>query len=90
MPGSLRDERILKLIGRLLQEHRDMIVRPATATTALDMLSTVKGMVDGASFAGGTRKRRDRSASGLHTGVRERSQAMFYRDPQSPMALKAT
>jgi len=46
------DERILKLIGRLLQEHRDTIARPATATTALDVLSIVKGMVDGASFAG--------------------------------------
>jgi len=51
------DERILKLIGRLLQDHRDMIARPATATTALDMLSIVKGMVDGASFAGETRQR---------------------------------
>lgn len=51
------DERILKLISRLLQEHRDMIARPATATTALDMLSIVKGMVDGASFAGETRQR---------------------------------
>jgi hypothetical protein len=48
------DERILKLIGRLLLEHRDMISRPATATTALDVLSIVKGMVDGASFAGET------------------------------------
>jgi hypothetical protein len=35
MPGSLPDERILKLIGRLLHEHRDMIARPATAMTAL-------------------------------------------------------
>ena len=51
------DERILTLIGRLLQEHRDMIARPATATTALDVLSIVKGMVDGASFAGETRQR---------------------------------
>jgi AcrR family transcriptional regulator len=51
------DERILKLIGRLLQDHRDMIARPATATTALDVLSIVKGMVDGASFAGETRQR---------------------------------
>jgi hypothetical protein len=48
------DDRILKLIGRLLQEHRDMIARPTTATTALDVLSIVKGMVDGASFAGET------------------------------------
>lgn len=52
------DERILKLIGRLLLEHRDMISRPATATTALDVLSIVKGMVDGASFAGETPQRR--------------------------------
>ena len=51
------DERILKLIGRLLQDHKDTIARPATATTALDMLSIVKGMVDGASFAGETRQR---------------------------------
>jgi AcrR family transcriptional regulator len=51
------DDRILKLIGRLLQEHRDMIARPTTATTALDVLSIVKGMVDGASFAGETRQR---------------------------------
>lgn len=51
------DERIMTLIGRLLQEHRDMIARPATATTALDVLSIVKGMVDGASFAGETRQR---------------------------------
>ena len=46
------DERILNLIVRLLREHRDMIVRPATATTALDVLSIAKGMIDGASFAG--------------------------------------
>jgi AcrR family transcriptional regulator len=45
------DQRILTLIGRLLQEHKDMIARPPTATTALDVLSIVKGMVDGASFA---------------------------------------
>lgn len=51
------DERILKLIGRLLQDHRDEIARPATATTALDVLSIVKGMVDGASFAGETLQR---------------------------------
>lgn len=51
------DERILKLIGRLLQDHKDTIARPATATTALDVLSIVKGMVDGASFAGETRQR---------------------------------
>jgi len=51
------DERILNMIGRLLHEHRDMIARPATVTTALDVLSIVKGMVDGASFAGETRQR---------------------------------
>ncbi len=51
------DERILNLIVRLLREHRDMIVRPATATTALDVLSIAKGMIDGASFAGETLQR---------------------------------
>lgn len=51
------DERILNLIVRLLREHRDMIARPATATTALDVLSIAKGMIDGASFAGETLQR---------------------------------
>jgi AcrR family transcriptional regulator len=51
------DARILKLIGRLLQEHRDVIRRPTSQTTALDVLSIVKGMVDGASFAGETQQR---------------------------------
>lgn len=46
------EARILNLIEQLLLEHSDMIARPATATTALDVLSIAKGMVDGASFAG--------------------------------------
>ena len=49
------DERILRLIMRLLQEHADSIARPVTPATALDLLSIVKGMVDGASFAGETK-----------------------------------
>ena len=49
------DERILRLIMRLLQEHTDSIARPVTPATALDLLSIVKGMVDGASFAGETK-----------------------------------
>ena len=49
------DERILRLIMRLLQEHADSIARPVTPSTALDLLSIVKGMVDGASFAGETK-----------------------------------
>ena len=49
------DERILRLIMRLLQEHVDSIARPVTPATALDLLSIVKGMVDGASFAGETK-----------------------------------
>ena len=49
------DERILRLIMRLLQEHVDSIARPVTPVTALDLLSIVKGMVDGACFAGETK-----------------------------------
>jgi AcrR family transcriptional regulator len=49
------DERILRLIMGLLQEHADSIARPVTPATALDRLSIVKGMVDGASFAGETK-----------------------------------
>lgn len=50
------EARILNLIEQLLLEHSDMIARPATATTALDVLSIAKGMVDGASFAGETQQ----------------------------------
>jgi AcrR family transcriptional regulator len=46
------DERILRLIMQLLEEHRESIARPVSPATALDILSIVKGMVDGASFAG--------------------------------------
>lgn len=48
------DERIQRLIMRLLQDHVESIARPVTRATALDVLSIVKGMVDGASFAGET------------------------------------
>jgi AcrR family transcriptional regulator len=48
------DERILRLIMQLLKEHRESIARPVTPATVLDVLSIVKGMVDGASFAGET------------------------------------
>jgi hypothetical protein len=44
MPGSLPDERILRLTGWRLQEHREMTVLPATATMAFDVLSIVEGM----------------------------------------------
>ncbi|MFM8355418.1 MAG: TetR/AcrR family transcriptional regulator [Gammaproteobacteria bacterium] len=60
MPADPRlraaDERILNLVARLLQDHADTIARPATATTALDVLSIAKGMIDGASVAGETQQ----------------------------------
>jgi len=46
------DERILRLIMQLLEEHKESIARPVSPATASDILSIVKGMVDGASFAG--------------------------------------
>ena len=46
------DERILRLIMQLLEEHKESIARPVSPATASDVLSIVKGMVDGASFAG--------------------------------------
>jgi AcrR family transcriptional regulator len=49
---KVADERIQRLIMRLLQDHVESIARPVTQATALDVLSIVKGMVDGASFAG--------------------------------------
>jgi AcrR family transcriptional regulator len=48
------DERILRLIMQLLREHEEVIARPVTPATALDVLSICKGIVDGASFAGET------------------------------------
>ena len=48
------DERILRLIMQLLKEHEEGIARPVTPSTALDVLSIFKGIVDGASFAGET------------------------------------
>ncbi|MBM3586661.1 MAG: TetR/AcrR family transcriptional regulator [Alphaproteobacteria bacterium] len=48
------EERILRLIMQLLNEHEEGIARPVTPATALDVLSIVKGIVDGASFAGET------------------------------------
>jgi hypothetical protein len=35
-----------------LEEHKESIARPVSPATASDVLSIVKGMVDGASFAG--------------------------------------
>ena len=51
---SAAEARILGVIAGFLQEHAAAIARPATPATALDVLSIVKGMVDGASFAGET------------------------------------
>ena len=48
------DQRILRLIMQLLNEHEEGIARPVTPATALDVLSIFKGIVDGASFAGET------------------------------------
>jgi AcrR family transcriptional regulator len=48
------DERIQRLIIQLLKDHVQSIARPVSPATALDVLSIVKGMVDGASFAGET------------------------------------
>lgn len=46
------EDRILALIGQLLREHRPAGGEPVTPVTARDVLSIVKGMVDGASLAG--------------------------------------
>jgi hypothetical protein len=46
------DARLLGLLARLLGEHQHVIARPASTTTALDVLSIAKGIVDGACSAG--------------------------------------
>lgn len=60
MPADPRllatEKRILSLIEKLLLEHSNMIARPATATTALDVFAIAKGMVDSASLAGETQQ----------------------------------
>lgn len=46
------EDRLLALIGLFLGEHRAAGIGPVNKTAARDVLSIVKGMVDGASFAG--------------------------------------
>lgn len=48
------EDRLLALISQFLGEHREAGIGPVNKTTARDVLSIVKGMVDGASFAGET------------------------------------
>jgi AcrR family transcriptional regulator len=48
------DARLLGLVARLLGEHQHAIARPASTTTALDVLSIAKTIVDGACSAGET------------------------------------
>ena len=48
------DARLLGLLARLLGEHQQAITRPASTTTALDVLSIAKAIVDGACSAGET------------------------------------
>jgi len=48
------DARLLGLLARLLGEHQQAIARPASTTTALDVLSIAKAIVDGACSAGET------------------------------------
>jgi AcrR family transcriptional regulator len=48
------ERRIIGLIECFLEEHRDEVDDPVNAIMARDVLSIVKGMVDGASIAGET------------------------------------